>query len=91
MHQGCDLLPRQPAATGDAEAYMESGLSLSADCQHASLATPCAAGCRLDLAVPTSCDDAMRSKDMDSRMWGAHSLHTAGTTIPLSFAFKPMV
>jgi hypothetical protein len=54
--------------------------SLSAICQHANPAMPCAAGCRLDPSVPMSWDDVVRSMVLESSVWGPHSLHTAEAT-----------
>jgi hypothetical protein len=84
MHQGCDLPLDRPAATGGAEMLvhgvrlMEPDLSSSATCQHASLATPCAAGRRLDRSVATSWDDVVRSMVLESSVWGPYSLHGRG-------------
>jgi hypothetical protein len=85
------------AATGDVEAFgaRSPACSLSAICQHASLAMPCATGRRLNLSVRTSWDDVVRSIVLGSRVWGPHSLHTAEVTgsIPVTptsqNAFQP--
>ena len=55
-------------------------IGLSAICQHPSLAKPCVAGHRLDLSVPTTWDDVLRSTVLKSSVWGSHSLHTAEVT-----------
>jgi hypothetical protein len=60
--------------------------SLSAICQHANLAMPCAAGCRLDPSVPMSWDDMVRSKVPESGVSGPHSLHTAEASTALARA-----
>ena len=53
---------------------------LSAICQHTCLATPCAAGRRLDPSVPMSWDDVVQSMALHWGVWGPHSLHTAEAT-----------
>src|SRR5215216_86945 len=66
-------------ATGDAEAFpgWSAACSLSAICQHTSLATPCAPGRRLDPPVLTSWDDVVRSMAVKGSVRRPHSLHTA--------------
>ena len=76
------LTPRSQLATGDAEAFgaRRTACSLSASCQHTFLATPCAAGRRLDPSPRTSWEDMVRSMALNSSVWEPHSLHCRGHT-----------
>ena len=77
MHHGCDLLPREARSllVMPRRSCGRTACPLSAICQHASLATPCAPGRRLDLSVLTSWDDVVRSMAVEGSVWGPHSLH----------------
>jgi hypothetical protein len=56
--------------------------SLSAICQHQSLASQCLAPRRLGCPCRLSCGDVVWSMGWKSCVWGPHSLHTAEATEP---------
>jgi hypothetical protein len=69
----------QPESTGQASTGSAQA-SPAAFCQHPFLAEPCPAGRRLDVSVPTSWGDVVRSRSLSCGMWGPHSLHTTEVT-----------
>jgi len=63
---GVRTISGKPAVQAGAWFRWDPACSLSAICQHNSLATLFAAGRRLDLSVPTSWDDTVRSMVSES-------------------------